>query len=472
VSDDGRVWTPERRGLALGLVLTITMLAFEALGVSTAMPVVAGDLDGVELYGWTFSATLLGSIIGIALTGARVDRHGPGPPFVAGLALFTLGVVGAGSAPSMLILVACRFVQGVGVGAVPAVVYASIGRAFGERARARMFVLLSSAWVVPGLIGPAISGFVAEEIGWRWVFFGILPLVPVNAMLAAPPLFRLGPPARSDDDRADTARGTVPMAVLLAGSAALVLTGLNAGTLASAPLVIAGAAGAYLPLRRLLPAGTFAARPGLPAAIATRGMATLAFFTGQYFLPLTLTDLRGQRAAFAGLALTFSTLTWTAGAWLQDKRGHVWGRRSMVVWGVALVLVGVSATATVIAPGVPVAVAAITWSVAGLGMGMGYGGLSLLVLAEAPTGQEGRASSAMQLAEQVTVAAGTGFAGAAVAAADRGGELRPGLIVAYALAIGGAALGAIASLRLRSASTESEELVAPFLGLVPDAFDD
>src|SRR5687768_132984 len=80
----------ERRGLAVGLVLTITMVAFENLGVATAMPVVARDLGNLSLYGWAFTAPLLSSMIGIAVAGRAVDRTGPGRPFALGLVLFTI----------------------------------------------------------------------------------------------------------------------------------------------------------------------------------------------------------------------------------------------------------------------------------------------------------------------------------------------------------------------------------------------
>ncbi|HEX4979355.1 MAG TPA: MFS transporter [Acidimicrobiales bacterium] len=454
-----RIWASDRRGLAVGLVLSITMLAFETLGVSTAMPIVADDLDGVGLYGWTFTAALLGSLIGIALAGARVDRLGPGKPFVAGLLVFAVGLVGAGSSTSMAVLVACRFVQGIGAGAVPAVVYASIGRAFGERARARMFAFLSTAWVVPGLVGPAVSGFVAEEVGWRWVFFGVLPLVPINLALTAPTLLRLGPPPSNDD--VEPERRTVPRATVLAAGVAMLVGGLNRGTAPGVLLAVVGAAVAVPALRRLLPAGTFRATPGLPAAVATRGASTLAFFTAQAFLPLALTDWRGQRAAVAGLSLTLSTLTWTVGAWLQDKRGHVWGRPRLVAAGQAILVVGVTATSLVLVEGMPIVVGVITWAVAGLGMGVSYGGLSLIVLADAPAGREGRASASLQLAEQVCVAAGTGFAGAAVAAADRRGDLFAGLAATFLLAALVGVAGGVAARRLRPADGKASAVDRP-----------
>ena len=446
------MWTPQHRGLAVGLVLTITMLAFEALGVSTAMPIVAEELDGVGLYGWTFTAALLGSLVGISVAGARVDRHGPGRPFLGGLALFSAGVVAAGSAPTMEWLVAARFVQGLGIGVVPAVVYASIGRAFGERARARMFALLSSAWVVPGLVGPAVAGTIAESVGWRWVFYGVLPFAVVNAFLAAPALVRLGPPPAVEAEAEPNAAGTVRFAIMLAAGAALIVGGLNTATLLSLAFAAAGVAIAVRPLRRLLPVGTFVAANGIPAAVATRGAQTAAFFTGQAFLPLALTELLNQSATIAGLALTTSTLTWTAGAWLQERRGHTWGRRVMVRRGIAILVGGLVATSSIVVPGVPAIVGAVAWSVAGLGMGMAYGGLSLVVLSSAAAGEEGRASSALQLSEVFSVALGTGLAGAAVAAADRAGELRPGLAAAFGLAVLSALLATRTSVGLPAAA--------------------
>src|SRR5262245_35412278 len=98
---EGRVrglWAPERRALTAGLVLTITFVASEALAVVTVMPVVAHDLGGLRLYGWVFSAFMLGSVVGIVMAGRAADRRGPGIPFVAGLGLFVSGLAVAGPA--------------------------------------------------------------------------------------------------------------------------------------------------------------------------------------------------------------------------------------------------------------------------------------------------------------------------------------------------------------------------------------
>src|ERR1700687_3870830 len=96
------LWAPQRRALTLGLVLTITFVASEALAVVTVMPVVARDLGGLRLYGWVFSAFMLGSVVGIVAAGREADRRGPAIPFVAGLVVFGGGLGRGGPGPPVV----------------------------------------------------------------------------------------------------------------------------------------------------------------------------------------------------------------------------------------------------------------------------------------------------------------------------------------------------------------------------------
>src|SRR6202046_1451753 len=182
----GGLMAPQRRALTVGLVLTVTFVASEALAVVTVMPVVARDLGGLRLYGWVFSGFMLGNVIGIVAAGREADRRGPAVPFVAGVVLFGSGLALAGLAPSMGVLVAGRVLQGVGAAAIPSVAYAAIGRNLPGTLRARMMAVLSTAWVAPGLAGPAVSAEVAHLFGWRWVFLGLLPIVAVAGALGVP----------------------------------------------------------------------------------------------------------------------------------------------------------------------------------------------------------------------------------------------------------------------------------------------
>src|SRR5271165_2006527 len=87
----GGVWAPERRSLTIGLVLAVTLVAFEALAIATVLPVVSRHLGDLRLYGWVFSAFMLSSLIGIVLAGTWADRVPLGWPMLAGLAFFAAG---------------------------------------------------------------------------------------------------------------------------------------------------------------------------------------------------------------------------------------------------------------------------------------------------------------------------------------------------------------------------------------------
>ena len=232
------LWSAQRRALTGGLVLTITFVAAEALAVVTVMPVVARDLHGLELYGFVFSAFLLGTMVGIVAAGRAADRRGPAVPYIAGLIVFAVGLTIAGLAPSMPLLVAGRALQGLGAGAVPSVAYAAIGRSLPGNLRARMMAILSTAWVVPGLAGPAISAEVAHLFGWRWVFLGLLPFIALTGPFAIPALVKLGRP------EAHAAEGhRLIDGVGVAAAAGLVLGGLTLAAGSSSAASGSGATG-------------------------------------------------------------------------------------------------------------------------------------------------------------------------------------------------------------------------------------
>jgi MFS family permease len=435
------LWAPQYRALTAGLVLTITFVASEALAVVTVMPVVARDLGGLRLYGWVFSGFMLGSVVGIVAAGREADRRGPAVPFVAGVVLFGAGLAVAGLAPSMGVLVAGRVLQGIGAGAVPSVAYATIGRTLSGVLRARMMAVLSTAWVVPGLAGPALSAEVARLFGWRWVFLGLLPVVAVAGALAVPALIRLGPPgaAQAPAHRMiDAIRTAAGATVFLAG---LTLAPGSGSVPAGLVLILAGAAAGLPALRRLVPPGTLTARPGLPATILSRGLLTFAFFGADAYVPLAITAVRHRSPLVASIAVTGATLAWTAGAWAQARLSESWEGRRLVRCGLVIVLAGIAGMLLVLTPGVPVAEGLAAWTVAGLGMGLAYAPLSLMMLQKAPPGQEGQASASLNLADVLGTAIGIGVGGAAVAAAA-GRDLRLGIAAAFAVAaaVGVAAL--------------------------------
>ena len=464
-------WDSAHRRLTTGMLLLVAATAFEALAVATIMPITAAELGGIELYGWAFSAFLLANLVGIVFSGSIADRSGPVAPFALGVVVLTVGLVLGGVAGSMGVLILARVLQGFAGGCVSAVAYVAIGRGYPASARPKMLALLSSAWVVPGLVGPAISGLITDQFGWRWVFLALVPLPPLAAALALPALRRLpaGEPTASAVER-------VRYALQLAIGAGMLLAGLGwrdalrlpggagltlPGPVLAVALVVAGGLIALPALRYLLPAGALRAAPGLPAAVATMALLNLGFFGVDAFVPLGLIELRQQSILFASLALTGATLTWTAGSWIQARLAATASRRRMAFSGLCFLVAGCVLFLPVLWPAVPVLIGPVAWTVAGLGMGLAYATLSLVVLETAPTGQEGAASASLQLATMIGSGIGTGVGGAVISAAGDAGSLHLPLVVQIVVMIGVLLLALVTTARLPGAPIPARPVPDP-----------
>ena len=451
------LWSPQRRGLTLGLVLTITLVAAEALAVPTAMPIVARDLGGLELYGLVFSSFSVGALLGIVVVGALIDREGVVRPFIGGLALFALGLTIAGLTPSMPVLIGARFIQGIGGGAIPPVAYVAIGRALPESLRPRMFAMLSTAWILPGVFGPAIAGFVAQDLHWRLVFLGLLPLIALPGAMATRALIALHEAQSTTGVRSGTLLRRTLDGLAVAGGVALITAGLtNEDPVLMAVLAGAGVVVTVAWFRRLTPPGTLRLARGYPTAIVLRGVLTFAFFCVDAYVALLLVEVRGWSASAAGVALTAATVSWTGGSWIQARLATRYSPETFARVGFPIVALGLALLGLVLLPAVPAILAVPTFAVAGLGMGLAYSQFALIVLRDVPPAEQGTVTSALTLSDTVGTALGLGVSAAIVAATIRAGEgPGPGIGGAILLGVGVAVVGSVLSPRLRVRRTEA-----------------
>ncbi|MEZ0291030.1 MAG: MFS transporter [Solirubrobacteraceae bacterium] len=442
------VFAPRYRAMSIGVLMSVTIVAFQALGVGTIMPAAARDLGGLEHYGWAFSAFMLASLLGTVAAGHATDRSGPVGGYVAAIAAFAAGCVLAAVAADWAVLLAGRALEGVGAGALIVVTYASSSRAYPPEMYGRMLALMSSAWVLPSLAGPAVAGFVADHASWRWVFVFLLPFLPLAMALTLPSLRALPAPGASPAPR------RLAAALALAAGTGVFLAALELeGTALLVLLAAAGLAIAIPALRTLLPAGTLRAARGLPSGVAVRGVLAVGFLGCDAFMPLALTELRGFSSSQAGLVISAASLSWSLGAYLQARRDRAddgAGRPQRARVGLAVLLAGiVIGGAGVLDAGVPIAVAIGGWMVAGLGIGIGYSSIGALVLSQAGGGEEGVVSAALQLSETISVAIFTGVGGALIALGiDRSWDAATALALVFAAGAATAVAGLVAGRRV------------------------
>lgn len=409
---------PGRRTTTVGLLLITVVIAFEAMGVGTAMPAVIADLGAVSAYAWPIATFLAASVLGTVLGGRWCDAHGPRAPLLAGPVVFGIGLVVAGTAGALPQLLVGRVLQGLSAGALMIASMVTIAAVYPERLRPALFGLQSGAWVLPSLVGPPLAGFVTDRLSWHWVFLGLVPVVVLALALVVPAARRLGAPPGERDSApghpAATRRGVVAGAAGAAAGVTALSWAAQHPTAVGAGVAVGALAVLVPSLLRLLPAGTFRARRGVPAVVAARGLMAGVFFTVNAYLPLVLTATHGWSLTAAGTPLVTASLGWTASSAWQGHRPDL-PRAVLLRAGFCLVAAGAAGMVPVAAGWAPGWLALPAWTLAGLGMGLGFSALAFLLLRHSRDGEVGAHGAAAQLADQLTTASLVGAGGALLA---------------------------------------------------------
>ena len=424
----------------MGLVVVMTLIAFEFLGVATALPTLVASLHGGRLYAWPITAFSAASAIGSALAGRWADRRGPGTPLLTAIALFCAGLLVAGTAVDMPMLLAGRVVQGIGAGAATVAMYVLIAQAYEKTDRPAMSAVLAGAWVVPSLIGPVVAGFVTVAFGWRWVFLGLVPLLVLGTAFVIPVVRRLPPP--SHENTSPARKGLVTAAVAAAVGVAAITAGAQQLDWVSAPVIAVGLVLTVFAVRRLLPRGTFRAGRGLPSVVLSRGMMAGAYNAAESYVPLALTAVHGLTPSLAGLPLTIGALGWSAASAWQGRYPHL-SRSTLLQVAMVLVAVGIAGVALVTFQRIPSWVVFPAWVFAGTGMGIGMPAVAVLVLGQSPDDEQGFNSSAVQLAEVMATVTLVGLGGVLINALASTAHPGGPLLVFDLVLAGVAALGAL-----------------------------
>lgn len=438
---------PGLRLLAVGLVLGVTLVAFETTAVITALPTITDELGGDSLYGVALAAYTLANMLSIVAAGRLADRKGPLPVFLGSVTVFVIGLLVASVAPSMPIVVLGRTLQGAGGGGFGPIAYQLVKRAFPAERQPTMYVWLSAGWVLPSLVGPAFGGLVTDHLGWRWVFAGIVPLAIAVGAITSRPMRRFGPSSPTDDPAELAAdRRRIAIAAGAAGGVALLVVSLRSAI--SVVLIGGSVIGTVIAVRmlsRLLPRGLLAARRGQPAVLACRLLATSTFMGVDGFVPLAADRIHRASPMVQGFTIIGAALTWTGGQALVARRPDVRPHRAVML-GFGILALGAVLSAPVLWEGWPLWATFLGWAVGGVGMGVLFNPTTVAAMSYAADGSEGDTGGQLQLVDSLGFSLMGGIGGAIIAVADRTTfDLAPAIGLCFLLAVATALVGVVAA---------------------------
>jgi EmrB/QacA subfamily drug resistance transporter len=314
------------------LIVAMFMSSIEGTIIATAMPDIVASLGGFAVYSWVFSSYLLMQAVMVPIFGKLADLFGRKPVFIVGVVIFLIGSILCGLAPTMGWLIAFRFIQGIGAGAVQPISMTLIGDLYTMEERARIQGYLASVWGVSSIAGPLVGGLIVQYSHWAWIFwmnvpFGILALIGIHLFL------------KEDFERKKRSVDYAGASLFFLGVSSLMIILVQGGTAwAWNSLPLLGLAGFSLLMFGLfLRQETRAAEPIMPlelwrerliavanTATLTAGMVMIGLTT---FLPTFVQGVMGRNAVVAGFTLTAMSLGWplasTIAGRMLIRRGSV-----------------------------------------------------------------------------------------------------------------------------------------------------
>ncbi|AZK44852.1 DHA2 family efflux MFS transporter permease subunit [Paenibacillus lentus] len=331
----------KRNYILTGLMLSTFLAAIEGTVIGPAGPRIVGDLGGVALLSWVFTAYLLTMAVSTPIFGKMSDLYGRKPVFIIGSLLFLAGSLLSGLSQSMEQLIVFRALQGIGAGALIPVTFTIIGDIYSIEERARVQALISSVWGISSLVGPLLGGYVVDYLNWRWVFGFNVPFGLLSLFFILKYLHEKNEKQKVKIDIAGAITFTIGVTALLFGLA----TGGQQFAWTS-PWLIAILAIAAISLSLFLIVENRAEEPLVPLKlfkvrdIAFSNIASLvasALLIGlTSYLPLWIQGVLGQNATMSGLILAPMSIGWLFGSvygarWIISKGSRYTSLIGMII---------------------------------------------------------------------------------------------------------------------------------------------
>jgi MFS family permease len=399
--------------LPLAVLLGGNLLhSMNLLITATLLPSIVADIGGGYLMSWPTTAFVAASII--AATGSAVVSKAIGNrrAFCGGAMIYATGSVLCALAPSIVLIIVGRFVQGLGGGLLAALAYILVRSLFAEALWPRVFGLLASVWSVTVLVGPLIGGIFAGYGYWRGAFFAVSGAAGLLAIGA----FIIFPASTREDQQSEYRFPFFRVVLICAYIAFLSLASVVVDPAVKGGLIMA-AIGAFILLLRidraagapLLPSDAFSLRTTTGTALWMVLLLSGAYSPLAIYGPLFLQRLHGVTPLIAGYMVAGASLAWTCAALIAASLTEEWPRRLIIAGPVAMSggLLGVSA---MMAPG-PVVGLIPAIGLIGVGIGTSWAFIAQRVMSGAKPGEETIAAASVATVQQAGIALGAATAG-------------------------------------------------------------
>ena len=335
--------------VTIAIFLTTFMTAIEGTIVSTAMPTIVSDLNGLEIMNWVVSTFLLMTAVSTPIYGKLADSIGRKPVFLFGIAVFVVGSALCGIAQNMVELILFRVIQGLGSGAVQPVAVTIIADLYTLEKRAKMLGLNSGFWGVASVIAPLLGGFIVQHLSWHWIFYINVPLGIIAFLLV---VFFLKERKTSSNSTLDLKGTTCLVIFLLAlmvflqeleNGLTIVLLGLVVIIIVSAIIFFKAEKRAKDPI---MPLDMLSSKEFTMINLITLLISGVVIGF-EFYIPTWMQGINATSASVAGFAVTPSSLMWIVGSFLIGGMLGRWGIKKtydymlliLIVADLALILV-------------------------------------------------------------------------------------------------------------------------------------
>jgi MFS family permease len=369
------------RPLVLAAVMAANfMIAIEATIVSTAMPQIVGQLGGLPLYSWVFSAFLLTQTATTVVFGKLSDLIGRKTVMLVGIGAFLFGSILCGFAWSMPSLIVFRLIQGIGAGAVQPTAMTIVGDLYSAHERGKIQGWLASVWAVSAILGPLAGGLIIQYFSWAWIFWMNLPIGALAAAGFWAYLHEKGVRGRGRIDHLSAGIFTFAIAAIMADLTALSTSGrfeIGLTTLIALVAVVLFVLQERRSPEPMISLELWGCRP-IAAANGASLLAGMVMMGLTTFLPVFVQGVMQKSPLIGGFALSAMVLGWPIGATTGVRAFRRFGVRSVLRVGGALIPLGALAFLFLNGDSSPI-VAGLGSLVVGLGMGLSSSASIILI---------------------------------------------------------------------------------------------